>query len=572
MTPLLVLALVANLMAGGLPTPLLPDIIVRENTLYDHDIVTNLRPGRTHLRLSTATPNVGAGKLYLYGIPFYNEDGTQDIMQRIWLDDGNYLDREAGQFGYHPTHNHIHVDNWANYRLREILPDDGVGPVLVYGSKTSFCIVDLQIHDSTLPGFSPVAEFTSCSSTVQGLSVGWADIYSKNLAGQNIDITDVPDGQYWLEAEADPYDVILEASELNNVARIKVTIGAPLPIAPDSYEPNDSRTALDSRPIGGINSPSLGPCAPARTILGLTTHLSGNDDWYRFYIPSTGTTSDFVRIDFTHGLGDLDMTLVDASGVLLGSSTSTNDFENIKLTGRPAGYYDLRVFGYSGATNDDYTLTVNPPANGAPQIDVLNPPAGQILVLQGVETYTVTWTASDPESNPIWVNVYVNHEPVWNGQQIHLTTSTNTPGEYGLHVINTSELDFGPWYVYTEVTDGGSVSGEWSDGSIYLWDPVVPAPPLTRLTRLHAPSPNPFNPRTVLRLELDAAAAAVDWAVFDLRGARVATIERGALGAGLHERIFEGRDTAGRKLASGVYLVRAKVGDWQQSVKVVLAQ
>jgi hypothetical protein len=562
----------AGSLTGELPHPLLPDIIIRQSTLYDHDVVTNIVPGRRHLRLSNATPNIGLGKLYLYGVTPGNPDGTQNIMQRIWLDDGNYFDEPAGKFIYHSSHNHIHVEDWSIYRLREILPGDGVGPILAQGAKTSFCILDLQIYDSSLPGYSPVAEFNSCSTTVQGLSVGWSDIYSKNLTGQNIDITGIPDGQYWLEAEVDPDDHMREVDELNNAARIKVTIGAPLAIAPDPYEPNQSRGELDLRPIGGVNSPSLGPCGPLRKIEGLTIHASNNDDWYRFYLPTTANSSHFVRIEFVHALGDLDMTLLNSAGSTVGSATGSSDSETISLNGRPAGYYDLRVYGYSGATNSDYTLTIDPPANGTPLIDVLNPPAGQILVLQGVETYTVTWTASDPEANPIWVNVYVNHEPVWNGQQIHLTTSTNTPGEYGLHVINTSELGFGPWYVYTEITDGGSVSGEWSDGSIYLWDPVVSAPPVTRITRLHAPSPNPFNPRTVLRLELDAAAAAVDWAVFDLRGARVATIERGSLGAGLHERIFEGKDDAGRKLASGVYLVRAKLGDWQQSVKVVLAQ
>jgi hypothetical protein len=153
-----------------------------------------------------------------------------------------------------------------------------------------------------------------------------------------------------------------------------------------------------------------------------------------------------------------------------------------------------------------------------------------------------------------------------------LPTSTNTPGEYGLHVINTSELDFGPWYVYTQISDGGAVSGEWSDGSIYVWDSAVAAPEVARRQRLHAPSPNPFNPRTVLRLELDADSDAVDWAVFDTRGARVSTLVRGSLAAGLHERIFEANDEAGRPLASGVYFVRARVGDWQQSAKIVLAR
>ena len=106
------------------------------------------------------------------------------------------------------------------------------------GQKTSFCILDLGVYDRSLPDYVSGGFFRTCSSTTQGLSVGWIDVYSKSLPGQNIDITDVPDGHYWLESEVDPNNNVLESNEDNNIARIRITIGNPSDINPDTYEPN----------------------------------------------------------------------------------------------------------------------------------------------------------------------------------------------------------------------------------------------------------------------------------------------------------------------------------------------
>ncbi|MEO0717194.1 MAG: hypothetical protein AAFY58_09435, partial [Planctomycetota bacterium] len=105
----------------------LPDVIVRQSDLFDNDFSTNIEPGRIHLRLSNGTANIGIGKLHLYG-GADNGDGTQQVIQRVFRDDGSFWERTAGNFIYHPTHNHIHFEAWGQYRLREILPGDGVGP------------------------------------------------------------------------------------------------------------------------------------------------------------------------------------------------------------------------------------------------------------------------------------------------------------------------------------------------------------------------------------------------------------------------------------------------------------
>lgn len=70
--------------------------------------------------------------------------------------------------------------------------------------------------------------------------------------------------------------------------------------------------------------------------------------------------------------------------------------------------------------------------------------------------------------------------------------------------------------------------------------------------RLLPNQPNPFNPRTTLRVVMPTAGVA-ELALFDARGRRVATLLRGWLAEGTHALQWDGRDTTGDPAASGVY-------------------
>jgi hypothetical protein len=85
--------------------------------------------------------------------------------------------------------------------------------------------------------------------------------------------------------------------------------------------------------------------------------------------------------------------------------------------------------------------------------------------------------------------------------------------------------------------------------------------------------PNPFNPRTTFELDLPAGAGAVPviLEVYDARGRQVATVYRGSLEGGhTHGFTWDGRDDAGRALASGTYLARVRAGDRIDAHKVLL--
>ena len=116
------------------------------------------------LRISVSTPNTGFGPLeiraqaiYVCGTDtFYGSaptsctDGSapkQLIKQRVYHKTDSvmsYYDRDAGTMTYHPTHGHMHVDNWGVFTLRTATTDPNPlnWPIVGNGAKLAFCLMD----------------------------------------------------------------------------------------------------------------------------------------------------------------------------------------------------------------------------------------------------------------------------------------------------------------------------------------------------------------------------------------------------------------------------------------------
>jgi hypothetical protein len=98
---------------------------------------------------------------------------------------------------------------------------------------------------------------------------------------------------------------------------------------------------------GGVNTVGV-PYSGTHAIT-----VAGEVDLFAF---TTSASTRTVRIDFTHAVGDLDLTLLDANGAIVGSSLSTANEEVVSLA-LAAGTYTVRVIGYENATGA-YTLQV----------------------------------------------------------------------------------------------------------------------------------------------------------------------------------------------------------------------
>jgi flagellar hook assembly protein FlgD len=84
-------------------------------------------------------------------------------------------------------------------------------------------------------------------------------------------------------------------------------------------------------------------------------------------------------------------------------------------------------------------------------------------------------------------------------------------------------------------------------------------------------NPNPFNPRTTFSFNLSRPGP-VRLAIYDIRGAQVATLVAGAMPAGKQSVNWDGLDARGGAAPSGIYFARLETESGKRTVKVALAR
>ena len=86
--------------------------------------------------------------------------------------------------------------------------------------------------------------------------------------------------------------------------------------------------------------------------------------------------------------------------------------------------------------------------------------------------------------------------------------------------------------------------------------PGIEVPATSRLL-LESLAPNPFNPTTTVTFTT-LAPGPVTLDVHDMAGRLVASRALGELPTGQHRASWDGRDAAGRNVASGLYILRLR--------------
>ncbi len=340
---------------GAANLPKLPDIISvasdADDFMYGWILDQTEIPGRTLLRVTTATANVGSGPLELRG-----STANPAVYQRIYRGNGTWYEQLAGTFSFHPTHNHLHFDGWLQFHLRAVTAGNGVGDIIAVGEKMSFALLDLQQHDLSMPG-APQSSVYSGEGRTQGISVGWRDVYDSSLDDQWIDVTSVPPGTYWLESVVDPENRVEESDETNNTTRILVTYAGTVP-------PNNS--LANATPLTGSTAATSGRNYSATKETNEPAHAGnagGKSVWYRWTAPATGPA-----VVITAG-SSFDTLL----GVYTGSSyplavVASNDDDGAVTTSRvtfnavSGTTYRIAVDGKNGAAGT-IEIAINPAAN-----------------------------------------------------------------------------------------------------------------------------------------------------------------------------------------------------------------
>ena len=101
--------------------------------------------------------------------------------------------------------------------------------------------------------------------------------------------------------------------------------------------------------------------------------------------------------------------------------------------------------------------------------------------------------------------------------------------------------------------------------------PVPGQRDLPVVARLDRAYPNPFNPRTTISFTL-VEAGPVSLRVFDLAGRLVRVLDEGVREGRRHHVNWDGRDDAGRSVASAPYIVRLQAGGVEEKQKVLLVR
>ena len=120
--------------------------------------------------------------------------------------------------GTSACHGILTLPGFADYRIL-----DAAGTVIAETKKDAFCVADSERAIREIAG---PPRFT-CD--FQGISVGWADVYTTSFECQWVDVTDVPPGDYTLEIEINTLRFVEEQSFDDNVTRIPITIPPPPP-------------------------------------------------------------------------------------------------------------------------------------------------------------------------------------------------------------------------------------------------------------------------------------------------------------------------------------------------------
>ncbi|GAA3047121.1 lysyl oxidase family protein [Streptomyces roseofulvus] len=188
-------------------------------------------PGKDYLAFSANVWNAGPAQLVVDGFRSPGK-AKMDAYQYFY-------DAQGKQVGYTPTgtmewdprpgHVHWHFTDFASYRLLKADKKEAVR-----SGKEAFCLANTDAVDYTVknanwhPNNTDLS--TACGqensiSVREVLDVGSGDTYTQDLPGQSFDITDLPNGTYYIQVLANPAKRLKETNLDNNSALRKVVLG-----------------------------------------------------------------------------------------------------------------------------------------------------------------------------------------------------------------------------------------------------------------------------------------------------------------------------------------------------------
>lgn len=344
---------------GSNDCDLLPDMTnsarVIQTNYYDE-------PGVVHV--GVGTPNIGYGPLEIRGtgecycgttqvpdasVQCPNGDYPKEkVVQRVYHKSNTaitYTDRFAGYMQYHPSHGHVHLDNWTFNTLRIKGPqaDPLKWPIVGQDSKVSFCLVNnyncsaslgycTDVNGNTLTysnaGNPGIGTASGCARQ-QGIFPGYLDIYFPGYDGQELHFPDgLCNGWYYVVSVTDPYNNIVEQNENNNIAVVPVLL---------AFQNNTNCCK------GGFTADTLSGVGSLKVSFADTSKPS-SDKWLWNFGDGTTDTTQFPIHTYTKA-GNYSVTLqTRAKDVLCKDSVTKTNYIQVRPKPTPENPYNVNVY------------------------------------------------------------------------------------------------------------------------------------------------------------------------------------------------------------------------------------
>jgi len=182
--------------------------------------------------------------------------------------------------------------------------------------------------------------------------------------------------------------------------------------------------------------------------------------------------------------------------------------------------------------------------------DVLNPP--QNLTMDIADEVTLTWAEPEPGSTSPFEHYNVYLDGVLDGV---------TTGQDWVF------MDLEPEVSYTAAITAQYIAGESLPIEIEIF--FTPSSEIQQSPLTLANHPNPFKPSTTINFNVGSESTA-SLTIFNQKGQVVRSWE--GLTPGNHSIVWNGRDSRGRDLGSGVYLYRLRTQDGIRQRKMMLVK
>jgi hypothetical protein len=186
-------------------------------------ITVQQRRTKTFLSFGATVWNSGASPLVVEGFRRSSED-LMDGYQYFYRDGEPVGKAPAGTLAFDARdgHDHWHFQQFAGYSL--VAADQ---TEIVRSKKEAFCLVPTDPIDITIPGAEWQPNQIGFGGSACGqpkslwiretLPAGWGDTYFQGIPGQSFNITDLPNGTYYIAVEANVGGQLHEQSADNNL-------------------------------------------------------------------------------------------------------------------------------------------------------------------------------------------------------------------------------------------------------------------------------------------------------------------------------------------------------------------